>query len=376
MEKRFENLHVHALDLADAELTHIAQTEQLPAEDTVRLIAKTLKKADIPRKQTDFGSKTLLKTAPPRKRIRLFGGLLAAAVAIGALGVGVSGWLTYNKPMMEGYFGLEGEARLAAMNLPEQESVISESGVRVTPEAFLWDDHRAIALITFESADASDSIDWLKPMHQGSMDLLYYNCSVLDEDGNVRGVEGNPFTGHGSVMPMSERIAWKKSNECVTAEIEFDVEEGFSADVLTLQFQSETYGRINVPVQVGEKLPTKQFQTDDGMEMYLSPIGFWATGMIGAGGGWEELRLHRADGTISNVYLESIGGYGSGSPDGYRAESMAKVYEVTEGMTFEYRHPETYTAFVNVEDITAIDWSDRHYEPVPAYPEQSVTEAE
>ncbi len=365
MEKRFEELNVQAMSLADDELTHIAQTEQLSPEETVRMIARTLKKADIPAE--NIMQHPLLKKAPPKKRIRMIGGLLAAAIACAAMGIGVSGWLNYNKPLMEKYFGLEGEARLASMNLPEQESVVSESGVRITPEAFLWDDHRAVALVTFESADEAHPINWMKLLHGDPDHVLYYNCSVLNENGDEMGTEAHPFTGYGSVVPSGMSIAWAKSKYCVTAKIEFNVEEGFQADDLTLQFRNEKYGEIHVPVRVGEKLPVKHLETAAGREMYLSPIGFWAEGITETteDSAWWELTLHRADGTERAVHLDMLAGYEEETPEGHTGYETAKVYEVTDGMTYDCDNPASYTAFVDVDGVTAIDWAEYHFEVVP-----------
>ena len=365
MEKRFDDLNIRALALADDELTHIAETEQLPPEETVRMIARTLKKADIPAEKS--GQKPLRGKAPARRRIRMIGGLLAAAIACTAMGIGVSGWLNYNKPLMENYFGLEGEARLAAMDLPEQESVISESGVRITPEAFLWDDHRAVALVTFESADEAHPINWMKLLHGDPDHVLYYNCSVLNENGDEMGTEAHPFTGYGSVVPSGMSIAWAKSKYCVTAEIEFRVEEGFPGGDLMLQFRNEKYGEIHVPVQAGEKLPVKHLETAAGREMQLSPIGFWAEGITDTAedSAWWELTLHRADGTERAVHLDKLAGYEEETPEGYMGYETAKVYEVTDGMTYDCDNPASYTAFVDVDDITAIDWTEYRFEAMP-----------
>ena len=122
-----------------------------------------------------------------------------------------------------------------------------------------------------------------------------------------------------------------------------------------------------MPVRVGEKLPVKHLETAAGREMYLSPIGFWAEGITETteDSAWWELTLHRADGTERAVHLDMLAGYEEETPEAHTGYETAKVYEVTDGMTYDCDNPASYTAFVDVDGVTAIDWAEYRFEVVP-----------
>ena len=38
-----------------------------------------------------------------------------------------------------------------------------------------------------------------------------------------------------------------------------------------------------------------------------------------------------------------------------------RLYEVTDGMEFQYNDPDSYTGFVDVSDVESIEWLDETY---------------
>ena len=353
MEQKFDEMSLPAMEQADQLLAHIAATETLPTEQTVRLIAGTSQK--LHQQQRSEQIVRLPDIRPKKHRLRLAGILIAAALSVSALSLAVSGSKRYSQFVMERYFGSSGEARLAAMHLPAQQTV-SNGTVSARAEAFLYDGHRAVALVTFETVDASHPIDWLKQMRKANLEkgFLCYNCTVLDEQGRPLGTAENPLTADDPFWSMGESGAYCREKGSFTTEITFLMPKSAEPGQITLRFSDETHGTLDVPVVLGEQLDAVTL-TNGGQEMYLSPIGM----TMNTGTGYEDhygLTLTDRSGSVRHAVLETLQ---SGTcPWKENAHyTQAKLYEVPEGAEFEYGKAETYSAYMDVSDVVTAEWN-------------------
>ena len=351
MEQKFDAVSLSAMTQADAVLEHIAETERLDAAQTVRLIAKTSARL---RDMQHTEHRSALPDIRKRKRhLRAAGILLAAAVSVSVLGIAVSGRMRYHKYVMERYFGLDGEARLAAMNLPEQETV-SNGVISAAADAFLYDGHRAAALVTFDTADSEHPIDWLGMMQHHRENLLYYDCTVLDAEGNALGTETHPLTEQDPFWHVGSAVAWSGETGSITVELTFLMPAVPETDRITLRFSDAGYGTLDVPVQLGEMLKPVTL-TDGSRELYLSPIGLTVNDRFGTDDGLFRLTLTDSSGRVRHAVLETVqsGMLPWSSHEDYTA---GKLYEVTEGTEYKTGKPETYSAFMDVSAVISAEW--------------------
>ncbi len=358
MEKKFEELSVRALSLADAELARIAETETLDPEQNLRLTQRVLEKAGIQPEETVQNAKSVCCS---KKRIRLLGVLIAAVIAVFALGIGVSGWLTYNKPLMESYFGTIGDERLQELMLPDPQT-FSNGIVKATVEASMRDSNIMLVLMTFESADENKPINWAKLMdHEARYhddNLFIYSPEILDENGEPVGTPENPAK---DVLGSSGGV-FRYENHNTVASAEFRLEimnPDLDADAITLRFENQGQGSLDVTVPVTPPLESVVFEAENGKQMTLSPIWFRtsvAEFVTSFDDSWHNILLNRSDGTQTKGYLNHLGSRGYHGTDGKWSYSESMIYEVTEGMEFDRDKPETYNGFLDISNIESVEW--------------------
>lgn len=360
MITEFDEMSAQALGLADAALLHIAETEQLTDAENDRIAANVLSRVNLTNAQS------AVKIQHRKRRLRIVGALIAAAVTVGAIGLSVSGWLTYNKPLMQSFFGSLGDDRLAELELPEPQT-FTNGIVNATVEASLRDSNVILVLMTFESADENNPIDWAKLMdeearHHGDS-LFFYNSRILDENGEPVGSEDNPAED----MILSSCGVCQYENHYHTASVEYRLDilnPDFDAESITLRFKNQSQGRLDVTVPLTPRLESAVFEAEDGKQMTVSPIWFRTSVgqlIVPMDLPWQDLILNRTDGTQTRGYLTSLGNVGYSGPDDKWSFSESMIYEVTEGMEFEYDNPETYNGFIDISDVDSIEWCEQIY---------------
>ena len=371
MMTEFDEMSARELRIADADLAHIAETEQLTDSELDRITAKVLGRIDLTPLEPEIAVRHSKK-----RRFRVIGALIAAVVAAGALGLGVSGWLNYNKPLMQGFFGSLGDERLAELNLPEPQT-FTNGIVNARVEACVRDSVKMLVLITFEGADPEHPINWSKLMDENARKtgdagdyigdpLFIYSDQILDEDGEPTGIGDRPIkdiVGGGAGEVPS--VKTKKGITCV--EYEFDiVNPDFDAESVVLRFENEAQGRLDVTVPVTPRLESAYFENEAGERLIVSPIWFRrepACLIPMLNESWRDLLLNRSDGTQAKGFLSFIGTAGGYYVNGEKklSHNDGRLYEVTDGMEFQYNDPDSYTGFVDVSDVESIEWLDEIY---------------
>lgn len=379
MMTEFDEMTARELRIADADLAHIAETEQLTDSELDRITEKVLGRIDL----TPLEPEITVRHSKKR-RFRVVGALIAAVVAAGALGLGVSGWLNYNKPLMQGFFGSRGDERLAELNLPEPQT-FTNGIVNARVEACVRDSVKMLVLITFEGADPEHPINWSKLMDEycrKTMDpsseetfgyheadpidpLFIYSDQILDEDGEPTGIGNRPIKdimgGGAGVVPS---VKTKKGITCVKYEFDI-VDPDFDAESVVLRFENEAQGRLDVTVPVTPRLESAYFENEAGERLIVSPIWFRrepACLIPMLNGSWRDLLLNRSDGTQAKGFLSFIGTAGGYYVNGKKlSHNEGRLYEVTDGMEFQYNDPDSYTGFVDVSDVESIEWLDDTY---------------
>ena len=371
MMTEFDEMSARELRIADADLAHIAETEQLTDSELDRITAKVLGRIDL----TPLEPEITVRHSKKR-RFRVVGALIAAVVAAGALGLGVSGWLNYNKPLMQGFFGSLGDERLAELNLPEPQT-FTNGIVNARVEACVRDSVKMLVLITFEGADPEHPINWSKLMDENARKtgdagdyigdpLFIYSDQILDEDGEPTGIGDRPIKdivgGGAGVVPS---VKTKKG--ITSVEYEFDiVNPDFDAESVVLRFENEAQGRLDVTVPVTPRLESAYFENEAGERLIVSPIWFRrepACLIPMLNESWRDLLLNRTDGTQAKGFLSSVSTAGGNYVNGEKklSHNDSLFYEVTDGMEFQYNDPDSYTGFVDVSDVESIEWLDEIY---------------
>lgn len=360
MMHEFDEISAQALGIADSALAHIAETEQLTDEENARIAENVLRR--INPAQTHPAPEI---RHSKKRRIRIIGVIIAAVLTVGAIGIGVSGWLTYNQPLMQSFFGSLGDERLAELELPEPQT-FSNGVVRATVEASLRDSNVMLVLMTFESADENHPLNWAKLMNEEALHhgepIFFYSMNILDENGEPVGTVENSakdiIQSHAGLVACDY-----KNGKTVSAEYRLNIlNPDFDAETVSLRFENQGQGRLDVTVPVTPRLESAVFEAEDGKQMTVSPIWFrTSVGQHPFLAEWHDLLLHRTDGTQTRGYLNSLGMQGYSGPEGKWSYSESMIYEVTEGMEFEYGKPETYNGFLDISDVDSIEWCERIY---------------
>ena len=116
-------------------------------------LAEILMQSDLQR-SPDLKEDPIMKHAVIQKKRRLIPSLIAAAAAVMVLTVGTAAYITYNKQMVQNYFGTTGEALVSELPLAEP-AYYTNGSVGVTVEALLNDGQYGLMLMTLDKLDPS-----------------------------------------------------------------------------------------------------------------------------------------------------------------------------------------------------------------------------
>lgn len=163
MNERFEHLTADALHLADDELLHIAETAQCTDAQTARIMQMAKQKAGF--------AETLAKPVQHKKRVKVLGVLIAAAIAAVGATFGVSAYINRNSDMLNNLFGVDGAEQVTLAEFPAPVQY-TNGEASITVETVLNDGNRAWLLLSGETADGL-AYNWNLP----------FRAQTVDEDG-------------------------------------------------------------------------------------------------------------------------------------------------------------------------------------------------
>lgn len=359
MTERFENLDAAALHLADDTLSHIAETASVPQETADRIAAKTMEKAG-------FASAEKKSVIRHRKRPKRFAALIAAAVSVAAMTVGVGGYLRYNKRAMEKNFGVLGTATLEDLHLAEPQT-FTNGTVNATVEAVLCDGSHAFVLTTFKAADPAQEVDWDRDLYyfyeKGHPDCSYAtafpdDCMIQkydDEAWVTWGIElpeesaGDTltlcFAKHKTDFPTKEQIrAAKLAGENVN---DFYSDPKFVG--CDFPFYDELTDGLEIDIPLTVNIPVITLRSDYGAEIRMSGFEMVsAKGRIdGVTGG--DMTITRQDGSTAEGWIKQS------------FDETARYIEKIDGVRYRYDKPDSYIGFTDVSDITAVEFGGAVY---------------
>ena len=362
MIKRFEDLSAEALGTLDEELGHIAETEQLSAEQSTRIASRAMEKAGFAERTTTAAA-AVRPAIVHRKRTKLLGALIAAALSLTVLAVGVGGYLRYNKKSLEKTFGVLGTARLEEMNLAEPQR-FTNGTVNATVDAVLCDGTRAIVLTTYSAADPAQKIDWDYQLHG------YHEI----------GQEADTFR---TAFPSTDRKQMIDGDCLVTTLIDIPAESAGGKLTIVYEktetnFPSEEEIRnagaakrdlYESPEFVGSHVPYFCDLTD-GLEIEIPlETNIPVLNMSSAGGDTLQLSGFEMIGECQSQLMADQGYFTIHYKDGNQARAWIPVamenkgqYRVQiDGVKMKYDDPSTYIGFIDVSDVSAVEFAGTMY---------------
>ena len=367
MMQEFENLSAKALGLADDDLAHIADTEQLTDAENDRIAANVLGRLNL----TPVQPVPIVKKNRKR-RIRIIGTLIAAVIAVGALGLGVSGWVNYNRRQAQKYFGEIGTAKLEELGYAARQQSFSNGKINASLTAVLCDGSNALALLTFEPADPEEKIDWDLELYgmQESGQTENQFCKAFPQSFSRRVYdsqcwvtlemrigdlsEGDQFTfrfdKQETNFPTEEEIKkWKKDKDGMF-EDHFESPEFIGRHD---PYFNEYSDGLEITVPLTTNVPSVTIQSERGDTMELSGIALSGQSWIP---GSPCFTAVYADGTEKELFYMSSGTTFVGGPEGSEEYySYAKIYEAIDGVTFRMNDPSTYNGFIDVTQIESVE---------------------
>jgi hypothetical protein len=354
MTERFDALDLTALDIADASLAHIAETAVIPQETADRIAARTMEKLG-------FSAPEKKPVIRYKKRPKRFAALIAAAVSVVALTIGVGGFLRYNQRAMEKNFGVLGTAKLADMQLAEPKT-FTNGVINATVEAVLCDGVNAYALTTFRTVDPAQEADWNIQLfdHREICETAYLTNTTQQEfDGEawvtweIQLVDGTAadtitiaFEKTETHFPTEEDI---KAAKRAGAMIEDLYEAPFLVGSHAEYFDDLTDGlEIEIPLTVN--IPVITLRSEIGDELKMSGFEMISTAHSGSLVRYgEDFRIIRKDGTSANGYIQNGRDY------------SWQYIEKIDGVKYRFDDPATYIGFVDVTDIAALEFNSSTY---------------
>jgi|GEM_PF-1971339 len=364
MTEQFDRMDVQAMQLADATLSHIAETEQLSEMQTARITARSLEKAGLAQPE----QKSVIRH---KKRTKLIGAMIAAVLAVTVLAAGVSGYQRYNKRLMEKRFGVLGTTRLESLEIAEP--VTYTNGiVNATVEAVLCDGYNALVLATFEAVDPEPDVDWdiqIYSMHEkGCPDDSFRSAFPMSEtrqefDGQCWVTWQIALTKHhaGDTMTM----VFAKSAAELPTEEEIEAYRKSGENISDLYADPTLIGKefvclgemtdgleIEIPLTVN--IPVLTLRSDSGDTLRMSGFELIADSeaqLITEGG---RITLYRGDGNTATAWLPRVKG-GSPVTDTDSTMPSAQLIEMIDGVKYSGKNPETYIGFSDISDITAVE---------------------
>ncbi len=371
MNDFFDDLHAEALHGADADLQHIAETEQLSAEQYDRITKSVMQKAGI----------AAQKPIRRKKRGKIFTLLIAAAAAVVVLGAGASGWMLYNRQQAKQYFGEIGTAKLEELGLTEAQS--STNGkIRLDITAVLNDGKQMIALLTFTPEDPAQKINWDLEAHSfrevgcepGKFTSVWPESEFRQEmrDGSLRVTAG--FTVHDSEAQEPVTFRYEKSPTDLPTEEEIRECKASGGNVQDLYADPALVGKsdpyydvladgleFTLPVQAN--VPIICLKNSDGESLWLSGFEAYWDKPVPQLYTPEELTVTNANGTQTVLHLPSFSTNAWHDENGKGGFSSAKIYAEIPEEKFKMGNPATYNGYIDVSQIVSLDWNGTVYTP-------------
>lgn len=370
MKEMFERLHADALHRADADLQHIAETEQLTAKQYSRITESAMRKAGL----------TAAKPIRHKKRSRLFGLLIAAVIAVFVLGAGASGWMLYNRQQAKQYFGEIGTAKLEELGLAGTQS--STNGrVRLDITAVLNDGKRILALLTFVPEDPDAKINWnleaqsfcengceagcytaivphstdRREMRDGTLRMtLEFDVSPEADQDSVTFTYIKAATG----FPTEEEVREVKAS----GENPADLYE--TPDFVGLHdpyFDEMTEG-LSFTLPVRQNVPMLMLTDSEGESLYMSGFEVYLDKALFWHAAPTEMSVTFEDGVQSLLHLNfTISAWHDENGKGGRSSS--KLYEELPGVKFDRDDPATYNGYIDITKITSAEFDGKLYIP-------------
>ncbi|MBR5372616.1 MAG: hypothetical protein IK130_10435 [Oscillospiraceae bacterium] len=354
MTERFENLDAAALHLADDTLSHIAETASLPQEAADRIAAKTMEKAG-------FAQAEKKPAIRHRKRPKRLAALIAAAVSVAALTIGVGGYLRYNKRAMEKNFGVLGTATLNDLHLAEPQT-FTNGTVNATVEAVLCDGSHAFVLTTFKAADPAQEVDWERDLYyfyeKGHPDCSY--ATAFPDDCMIQKYDDEAWVTWGIELPEESAgdtltlCFAKHETDFPTKEIINEVKRagGNVNDLYSdpqfvgcdFPYYDELTDGLEIDIPLAVNVPVITLRSDYGAEIRMSGFEMVSTkGAIDAGNGGD-MTITRQDGTTAEGWIKLA------------FDETARYIEKIDGVSYRYNKPESYIGFTDVSDIASVEF--------------------
>lgn len=374
MTQKFDDLHAAALARADAELTHIAQTEQLSDEQFARITARALEKAGFPTRTTTAAA-AVQPVIRHRKRTKLLGALIAAALSVTVLAVGVGGYLRYNKALLEDRFGVLGTAKLEDLNVP-QPVTFTNGTVNATVEAVLSDGNRAMALITYTLADPAQEINWDLQLYQTADPA---DTGFISAESHVVGDKGKtclqtlmlnltPNTVHDA---FTLQYAKTETGFPSAEDIKAAKKEGMRAEDLYespafvgshAPYFNELTDGLQITLPLVQNIPVLTLCAENGNTVKLSGYELFSEDENLSAVPWGRetgiLKLTRSDGSTAETALL----WGHSSRDAEGADYSQIYYaELIDGVKYNSDKPNTYIGFADVMNVTEIEYNGTVY---------------
>ena len=371
MNDYFDDLHAEALHGADADLQHIAETEQLSAEQYDRITKAAMQKAGI----------AAQKPIRRKKRGKIFTLLIAAAAAVVVLGAGASGWMLYNRQQAKQYFGEIGTAKLEELGLTEAQS--STNGrIRLDITAVLNDGKQMIALLTFTPEDPAQKINWnleARSFYEvgcepGTFTAILPESESRQEmrDGSLRVTAG--FKVHDPAAQEPVTFRYEKSPTDLPTEEEIreckasggNVQDLYSDPALVGEsdpYYDELADGLEFTLTVQANVPIICMKNSSGESLYLSGFeAYWDKPVLPLESP-SELTVTNADGTQTVLHLPSFSTNAWHDENGKGGFSSAKIYAEIPEAKFKMGDPATYNGFIDVSQIVSLDWNGTQYTP-------------
>lgn len=378
VQAKFDALNMQALALADDKLKQIAESASCTDAQNSRILQRTLEKANIPQTVHQPAAEPKKPVQNKKRKLRLIAAAAAAIITVTAAALGVSGRLTYNKPLAEKNFGILGAARLEEMDLPEPVTYTNGT-VNATVEAALCDGNCVLVLMTMEAVDPDMEIDWDKELYnwqEAGCEPSSYR-SAFPVSGLWPEVVGDQCWISMTLWIPEEPPAATMTLTVQRQELDLPDPE------LIKQYDGNPADFYADPSMIGETDPVRNRYTDgleiqipltintpvlkmaaeNGEELYLSGFEIYADMILDLG--YErnsEVTAYRSDGTATTFYVPSVSRQaGDWKPGEKRAMMYAKLYQKIEGKNFNRFKPETFNGLFDITDVTRLEFDNTVY---------------
>lgn len=382
VQAKFDALNMQALALADDKLKQIAESASCTDAQNSRILQRTLEKANIPQTVHQPAAEPKKPVQHKKRKLRLIAAAAAAIITVTAAALGVSGRLTYNKPLAEKNFGILGAARLEEMDLPEP--VTYTNGlVNATVEAAISDGNNVLVLITMKAVDPETKIDWNRELffshEKGRPDMAFLHAfpETSLEYGQEKSIHGDEcwisiLLNINKKEPADTFILEiGKQQELDLPDPELAAKYGNSHDFSDLYedpsligetdpVRNRYTGGLEIEIPLTVNTPVYEMTSEDGGTVFLSGFEMYSDALdfneLFLGSNWNgEVKTYRTDGSEMMLYAPTATGRSSGGPDLAEGYLYAQLYQQLEGKKFNMRKPETFNGFVDITDVTSME---------------------